>query len=169
MPNNRTLQPALRLFWRAALAGIIAFSAILFAPSATPSAHAATVRGRTVRVHRAFRIVRSKLGDPYRYGAEGPRAFDCSGLTFFSFHREGFRGLPRTAASQSHFVRHIRRSHMRRGDFIFFHSGGGAVYHVGIFAGWHNRHRWMIDAPHTGTRVRRERIWTNNWTAGTLR
>jgi cell wall-associated NlpC family hydrolase len=168
MSDNRTLPPAHGLVLRAALAGMVALGAVAFAPSGTPSARAATLRGRLVRVHRAFSIARSKLGDPYRYGADGPRAFDCSGLTYFSFHRAGFRGLPRTAAEQSRFVRHIRRAHIRPGDFVFFHSGG-TVYHVGLFAGWRHHHRTMIDAPHSGTRVRRERIWTNRWSAGTLR
>jgi cell wall-associated NlpC family hydrolase len=156
------------LCFRAVLAGIAALGVVALAPSGASPAHAATTRIRVARVHRAFRIVRNKLGDPYRYGADGPRAFDCSGLTYFAFHRAGFQSLPRTAAQQAHFVRHIRRSHLRPGDFVFFRSGG-TVYHVGVFADWSHHRRVIINAPHTGTRVRRDRIWTNNWFAGTLR
>jgi FAD synthase len=55
---------------------------------------------------------------------------------------------------------------------VFFFSGGGRarnVYHVGVFSGWHRGHRTMIDAPHTGSHVRREPIWGHHWFAGTLR
>jgi cell wall-associated NlpC family hydrolase len=130
-----------------------------------PGAHAAR---KAARVHHALSVVRHQLGDPYRYGAEGPGAFDCSGLTYYAFHRAGFRGLPRTSSAQARFVRHIRRSRMRPGDFVFF-TGSGGVYHVGIFATWRHHHRIIIHAPYPGRRVQRERIWTNSWFPGTLR
>jgi cell wall-associated NlpC family hydrolase len=169
MTDNRTLHPAIRQVARAALAAAAAFSAVLLAPPGTPSAEAAaTADARTERVHRAYRITTRQLGDPYRSGAAGPRAFDCSGLTYYAFHRAGFRRLPRTSSQQAHFTRHIRRSRMRPGDLVFFRSGGH-VYHVGVFAGWRHRHRTLIHSPYPGTRVRRERIWTSNWFAGTLR
>jgi cell wall-associated NlpC family hydrolase len=168
MSDNRTLRPAHDLVLRAVLAGLTALGLLAFASSVTPAAHASTARARTERVHLAFRIARNQLGDPYRYGASGPNAFDCSGLTYYAFHRAGFRGLPRTSSAQAHFVRHIRRSHMRIGDLVFFYDGGG-VYHVGIYAGVHHGRRFIIHAPYSGTRVRREAIWTSSWYAGTLR
>jgi cell wall-associated NlpC family hydrolase len=168
MSENKRDHTAPGVLLRAAVAGIAALGAVSFAPSGTSPAHAAITRARVERVHRAFRIARNQLGDPYRYGADGPRAFDCSGLTYYAFHRAGFRRLPRTASQQAHFVQHIRRSHLRRGDLVFFRSGG-AVYHVGIFDRWRHHHRIIIHAPHSGTRVKKERIWTNNWFAGTLR
>ena len=79
-------------------------------------------------------IAAAQRGKPYAYGASGPRAFDCSGLTSYAFHRAGFPAMPRTAAAQAHFARHISRGQMRRGDLIFF-TGGGGVYHVGLYAG----------------------------------
>ncbi|GAA0446476.1 C40 family peptidase [Streptomyces olivaceiscleroticus] len=106
--------------------------------------------------HRALRIAASKKGSPYRWGATGPRSFDCSGLTQYAFKRAGKR-LPRTADSQYRHVRHISASARKRGDLVFFHSGG-TVYHVGIYAGkgriWH--------APKPGASVRKERIWTRS-------
>ena len=76
--------------------------------------------------------------------------------------------LPRTAAAQSGAVRHIARSKMRRGDFVFF-SSGGHVYHVGLFAGRHGGTDYVLHAPRPGESVRTEAIWTGNWFAGTLR
>jgi cell wall-associated NlpC family hydrolase len=128
-------------------------------PSLGPSAR---------RVGSATKIAVRQKGDPYRYGASGPNAFDCSGLTFYSFRRAGFKAIPRTSSAQAHFAKRIRRSHMERGDLVFFFDGGG-VYHVGIYAGFKNGRRWVLHAPYSGTRVRVERLWTNHWFAGTLR
>src|SRR3954453_6142858 len=116
----------------------------------TPSASAMTP---STRAH-LLQIAKSKKGTPYRYGATGPRSFDCSGYTRWVFARVG-RHLPRTSRAQSAAVRHVSRSHRRTGDLVFF-SSGGRVFHVGIYAG-HNR---IWPAPHTGSVVHRERIWT---------
>lgn len=96
-------------------------------------------------------------------GATGPRRFDCSGLTLYSFKRVG-KKLPRTAQQQYNKTRHITSSQRRKGDLVFFHSGR-SVYHVGIYAGngkiWHS--------PKTGSVVRLERIWTKRVWYGRVR
>ena len=120
------------------------------------------------RVAHAMSIAVAQRGKPYAYGAAGPRSFDCSGLTSFAYHRAGFRGMPRTAAAQSHFARHIPRTRMHRGDLIFF-GGSGGVYHVGLYAGVFHGHRMVLHAPYPGQRVHAERLWTNAWFPGTLR
>jgi cell wall-associated NlpC family hydrolase len=103
----------------------------------------------------AVRIAATRKGSPYAYGASGPRRFDCSGLTRWTFRKLG-RRLPHSSAAQYGRVKHIRKSQRRLGDLVFFHDGGG-IYHVAIYAGknriWH--------APYSGTRVRKERIWTS--------
>ena len=112
---------------------------------------------------RVVHIAASKKGTPYRWGAAGPRAFDCSGFTRWVFAHVG-RQLPHNAAAQKQAVRHVTRSHRRAGDLVFFASQGH-VYHVGIYAGrneiWH--------APRTGERVHRERLWTQHVTYGRVR
>ncbi|GED88330.1 C40 family peptidase [Streptomyces sp. NPDC088353] len=104
----------------------------------------------------ALRIAASKQGSPYQWGATGPRRFDCSGLTLYSFKRAG-KKLPRTAAQQYNNSRHISAGSRRAGDLVFFHSGSH-VYHVGIYAGkgkiWH--------APKTGDVVKLQKIWTKS-------
>lgn len=110
-----------------------------------------------------------QIGDPYRYGAEGPNAFDCSGLTKFTYRRAGM-WLPRTAAEQYAHVHHILKMHLMRGDLVFFHDSRGHVYHVGIFMYWNKQHRAVIlHAPYSGTVVHRQPVWTSAWYAGTLR
>ena len=130
-----------------------------------PNADAQSKRLR--KIHVATKIAGNQRGDPYVYGADGPNAFDCSGLTYFAYKKVGIY-LPRSSDAQYRYVRHLPKSHMKRGDLMFFHSGGG-VYHVGIFVGWRDGRRVILHAPYSGQRVHRERLWTTQWWAGTLR
>ncbi|MGV4982124.1 C40 family peptidase [Streptomyces sp. NPDC001709] len=105
---------------------------------------------------KALQVAASKKGAPYQYGATGPRRFDCSGLTLYSFKKAG-KTLPRTAAQQYNKTHHISAGSRKAGDLVFFHSGS-YVYHVGIYAG-HNK---IWHAPRTGDVVRLQKIWTNS-------
>jgi cell wall-associated NlpC family hydrolase len=152
------MSPALMML----LVGMVAGLLLVISPTGTGSADAMTLR----KAHRVVHVAASRKGSPYRWGAEGPHRFDCSGLTYWAFHRVG-KYLPRVSRSQYRFTRHIRRAHRRRGDLVFFHRGPRArsVYHVGIYAG-----RGMIwHAPHPGARVRKEHIWTRKVWYGRVR
>ena len=70
-------------------------------------------------------------GDPYVYGAEGPNAFDCSGLTQYSWGKAG-ESIPRTSRSQSTFGTAVSKSSLRPGDLVFFYS---PVSHVAMYIG----------------------------------
>ena len=48
---------------------------------------------------RAVKFALSQLGKPYQWGAEGPNRYDCSGLVWRAYHRQGHT-LPRVAADQ---------------------------------------------------------------------
>jgi cell wall-associated NlpC family hydrolase len=112
---------------------------------------------------RVVHIAASKKGTPYRYGAVGPRAFDCSGFTRWVMARVG-RHLPHNAAAQKRVVRHVTASHRRPGDLVFFASHGH-VYHVAIYAG-HDR---IWHAPRPGQRVHLEHLWTHRVSYGRVR
>jgi cell wall-associated NlpC family hydrolase len=120
-------------------------------PMSAAKAHAAVPANVALA---ALRIAATQRGVLYRYGGESHwTGFDCSGLTQWSYARAG-RYIPRVAQQQYDATIHIPASARRQGDLVFFHTGN-SVYHVGIFAGgW-----YMIDAPHTGARVRMEMIW----------
>lgn len=154
----RTHMPHLlaRISTVSALALAIAGGTLL-APDAVSEAEAASVPAKAVR------IAASKKGSPYRFGAQGPHSFDCSGLTRYSFKRVG-KSLPRTAAQQYNHTKRVSAAHRKRGDLVFFHGRRG-VYHVGIYAGkgriWH--------APKTGSAVRLERIWSRAVSYGRVR
>ena len=121
------------------------------------------------QVHRAEAIALGQRGDAYGYGAAGPGAFDCSGLVYYAFRKAGFGGMPRTSSAQAGHARRIAKSDLHRGDLMFF-TGGGGVYHVGMFVG-----RAKGGAPlmlHSSTPGRPVQIdvpWTSSWFAGTMR
>ena len=132
----------------------------------TPTADAAVRKGK---IHRAVSVALHQIGDPYRYGAAGPNAFDCSGLVYYSYRKAGFRHVPRTSDAQARWGHKVRKSHLRRGDLMFFHSGGN-VYHAAIFL---KRNRKgtvvMLDSAKPGTRVHRRHPFTDQWFGRSLR
>jgi cell wall-associated NlpC family hydrolase len=152
------LRPALARF---VLALAIVLSVGGFAQLASaPAAHASFSAAKGQKV---VRVAATRKGAAYRWGAIGPRRFDCSGLVKWSFARVG-KSLPRTSRSQYAHTKHISKSQRRKGDLVFFLSGG-RVYHVGIYAGggkmWH--------APKPGDRVKLASIWTSKVRYGRVR
>jgi cell wall-associated NlpC family hydrolase len=97
-----------------------------------------------------------------------PNAFDCSGLIYYSYRKAGFTNIPRTSSQQARAFRPVKRSNMRKGDLVFFHSRGD-VYHAGVYSGRRDGRRMIIHASRSGTPVKRDPIWTNSWFARTLR
>jgi peptidoglycan DL-endopeptidase CwlO len=94
---------------------------------------------------------KAQLGKPYVWGATGPDAFDCSGLTMMAYRAAGII-IPRTSQLQWAFGKRIPPSQVRPGDLVFFAGSDGtptAPGHVGIVVGNHE----MIDAPHRGLNV----------------
>ena len=65
---------------------------VLFTPA--PQADAATIAQKAVTISAA------QKGKPYKYGAVGPRAFDCSGLVVYVYNTRLHKHLPRTATAQ---------------------------------------------------------------------
>ncbi len=145
---------------------IVVLTTLALAVALAAPADAASKRVR--KIHNAVVVAHHQKGDPYRYGADGPRRFDCSGLVQYSYGRAGLR-MPRTSDSQARYTRTIRRTNMRKGDLMFFHRRGN-VYHVGIFVGRTGGGRpVMVHAPSTGKRVQASSPWTRRWFAGTMR
>jgi cell wall-associated NlpC family hydrolase len=102
---------------------------------------------------------RSLVGRPYRYGAAGPDAFDCSGFTSFVWRAAGLN-LPHTSAGQYGSVPRVPINSLQPGDLVF--SGGSRVHHVGLYIGAGQ----MIDAVRTGRSVEIEPLRGNLIGAG---
>jgi cell wall-associated NlpC family hydrolase len=85
------------------------------------------------RAGAAVAYARGQLGKPYRWAAEGPAAFDCSGLTWASWRAAGL-SIPRTAAGQLAGLPPARGP-LRPGDLLIYRTNGPSRRHVAIVAG----------------------------------
>jgi cell wall-associated NlpC family hydrolase len=94
---------------------------------------------------RAVRYAFSQLGKVYRWGADGPDTFDCSGLTMAAWKAAGVV-LPHNAARQKKTVTPIKREELRPGDLVFYYKD---VSHVGMYIGDGR----VIEAPRAGERI----------------
>ncbi len=100
-------------------------AAITLNPQAVAAAAPAAVR--TSAMQRAL----GKVGSPYRYGAAGPNAFDCSGLVNWAYKGSG-KSLPRSSSALSRIGSPVSKSALQPGDLVFFYK---PVSHVGIYVG----------------------------------
>lgn len=73
----------------------------------------------------------AQVGDAYVYGAAGPSAFDCSGLTMMSWAQAGV-GLPHSSSAQFGSGPHVGSGDLRPGDLVFYYS---PISHVGLYIG----------------------------------
>ena len=77
------------------------------------------------------------LGAPYKYGASGPKAFDCSGFTSYIYKQFGF-SINRTASYQLLYNgTAVSKGELQPGDLVFFRDPGASkpATHVGIYIG----------------------------------
>ena len=137
------------------------------ASAATQQNQARQNQARKHKVHRAVNVALRQIGDPYRYGAAGPRAFDCSGLLKYSFKKAGIK-VPRTSSAQARRAHRIPKRKLRRGDLMFFRDGGD-VYHAAMFLKWRKGRAVMVHSPGSGRKVRRDHPWTKSWFGATVR
>ncbi|WP_406009425.1 C40 family peptidase [Streptomyces sp. NBC_00637] len=98
------------------------------------------------RAGAALAAVRSALGKPYVWGANGPTGFDCSGLMQWSYAQAGV-SLPRTSQAQAHAGRRVPLSQAQPGDIVTYRSDAS---HVGMYVG----NGQVIHAPYPGAPVR---------------
>jgi cell wall-associated NlpC family hydrolase len=92
------------------------------APPAPPSP--------TSRAARAVAFAAGQIGKPYVWGAEGPDAYDCSGLTMAAWTWAG-RSIPRTAQGQLDGLPRVTGAPVA-GDLIVYQTDGPSRRHVAI-------------------------------------
>ncbi|HYP46724.1 MAG TPA: C40 family peptidase [Propionibacteriaceae bacterium] len=94
----------------------------------------------------ALAYAKRQLGKPYVWAAEGPNAFDCSGLTSAAWRAAGV-SIPRTSAVQARGAgRPVARADLQPGDLVFFYD---PVSHVAMYVG----DNVIIHAPRPGRSV----------------
>ncbi|MBB6437552.1 C40 family peptidase [Streptomyces candidus] len=94
-----------------------------------------------------------QLGKPYVWGAEGPGAFDCSGLTQQAWAAAG-RTIPRTSQEQWRYLPRVPLSRLRPGDLVVYFP---KATHVAIYLG----NGQVVQAPRPGARVKVSPIASN--------
>jgi cell wall-associated NlpC family hydrolase len=104
--------------------------------------------GDGARAAQAVAFALAQRGKPYRWGAQGPHAFDCSGLTLAAWRAAGVT-IPRTAAGQLASLPRIQ-GRLRPGDLIIYRTDGPSRRHVAMVVG---RGR-MVEALGRGIPVR---------------
>jgi len=112
-------------------------------------------RGSTVRVPSdvpasgraaaAVQYALAQVHDAYVYGAAGPSAFDCSGLTMMAWAQAGV-ALPHSSSAQSGSGPHVASGDLQPGDLVFYYS---PISHVGIYIG----NGMIVHAANPGTGV----------------
>ena len=119
---------------RALVSVALAATLLLSSAPAAPAAAADPSEANQV-----IAIARAQVGDPWRYGASGPSAFDCSGLVLYAFRMAGDlsligNGNYRSASALYQYFRdrgRTSRTIATPGDLVVWGNGS----HVGIYIG----------------------------------
>jgi cell wall-associated NlpC family hydrolase len=152
---------------RVALATVGIATATLTTTAVTVAAPAqayTTAQLRVMHVNAVMKWTAAQKGKPYRWGAAGPSAFDCSGLVQYVLRHGMGKYVAHNAELQYRASQHISRASLRVGDLVFLVDSHGYAYHVGIYAG--NGYIWH--APHTGTVVKKVKMWPDRWRYGRI-
>jgi cell wall-associated NlpC family hydrolase len=126
-------------FARRALVALVAGAGVALTPlpalastaappsSPPPASVSAPTRAAQIAVDTAL----AQVGDPYVWGAAGPDAFDCSGLTEYAYAAAGI-SLPHSSSMQSTMGTPVAYSDLQPGDLVFFYT---PVSHVAMYIG----------------------------------
>ena len=102
---------------------------------------------------------RTQIGAPYLWGATGPNAYDCSGLTLRAYEHADMV-LPRTSREQYAATVRISETDLQPGDLVFWSRNGTpeGIYHVALYAG----DGQIVQAPSAGRDVEEVIMWRSN-------
>ncbi|MGY1738554.1 C40 family peptidase [Geodermatophilus sp. SYSU D00684] len=101
------------------------------APAPAPAPAPSAGSGGSGAAQTAVQTALAQVGDPYVWGAGGPNAFDCSGLTQYAYAAAGI-SLPHSSSMQSRMGAAVSRADLQPGDLIFYYS---PVSHVSMYIG----------------------------------
>jgi cell wall-associated NlpC family hydrolase len=133
-----------------ALRGLLTGGLAGIASAAPPDVPA--VRMPAPRAAQAVAFALRQRGKPYRWGADGPGAYDCSGLTWAAWRAAGV-AIPRSATGQLAALPRVR-GRLQPGDLVIYRSSGPSRRHVAMVVGGGR----MIEAPAHGVPVRVTRL-----------
>ncbi|MEV2215872.1 NlpC/P60 family protein [Streptomyces sp. NPDC050997] len=102
---------------------------------------------------RAVRYAVRQVGKPYEWGAEGPKSYDCSGLTSEAWRSAG-TPIPRTSQEQWARLPRIPLTRLRPGDLVIYFP---EATHVAMYVGKGQ----VVQAPRPGTKIKVSPIASN--------
>jgi cell wall-associated NlpC family hydrolase len=79
----------------------------------------------------AVAFAKAQVGKPYVYGAAGPSAFDCTGLTMVAWGKAGVQ-MAHSSSDQFYAFPKIKESDLQPGDLVVYY---GNLHHVGMYVG----------------------------------
>lgn len=119
----------------------------------TPSAEGRRTPTPSAEGRRAVRYAVRQLGKPYEWGAEGPKTYDCSGLTWQAWAEAG-TPVPRTSQEQWKRLERIPLDELRPGDLVVYFP---KATHVALYLG----DGMVVHAPRPGAKVKVSPIAAN--------
>ncbi|MEU0191898.1 NlpC/P60 family protein [Streptomyces afghaniensis] len=112
-----------------------------------------SVRTPSAEGDRAVSHAVRQLGKPYAWGAEGPKSYDCSGLTSQAWAAAG-TSIPRTSQEQWKRLKRIPLAELRPGDLVVYFP---EATHVALYLG----DGMVVQAPRPGAKVKVSPIAAN--------
>jgi cell wall-associated NlpC family hydrolase len=139
---------------------------VLLAPGCMSRAPSISPEGRATEAHQATPLrsadrdliavtALAQVGKPYRYGGNGPDAFDCSGLVRHAYLVAGVK-VPRSTSALFREGEAIRLDDARPGDLVFyrFDDRREGPSHVVVYLGDGEG----VHAPSSGGAIRAVRL-----------
>ncbi|WP_278898110.1 C40 family peptidase [Lactobacillus gallinarum] len=120
--------------------------------TSTPAASTVKKTSAVTKKRNAIvKLAKKEIGKPYVWGAAGPYAFDCSGLTSYVYKNAINKTLPRTTYGQITLGKTVSVSTktLKKGDLLFWGN-----YHVGIYIGGGK----FVHAPAPGQNVKTQTL-----------
>ncbi|MBQ7584764.1 MAG: C40 family peptidase [Desulfovibrionaceae bacterium] len=101
-----------------------------------------------------------QVGKQYRSGGASPsKGFDCSGLVYFIYQKNGYK-IPRITTEQAKFGKRIPKDSLREGDILVFRMNNSPRgLHTAIYTG----DRCFIHSPSSGKKVKRDSVEKPYW------
>ncbi|WP_169807250.1 C40 family peptidase [Herbidospora cretacea] len=102
----------------------------------------------------------TQIGKWYVWGGESDAegGFDCSGLLFWAFTKNGV-DIPRVSGAQAARGKRVDITKLRPGDLVAWENNPEApgADHIALYLG----DGWILEAPRTGLKVRKRKLRAN--------
>ncbi len=156
---QRDARPHLPVVWRWPLILVLALLVVplpgLAVLRGVPASAAYVPTGSAAGT--AVRYALEQVGKRYQWGANGPLAYDCSGLTMMAYRSAGVT-IPRVSRWQYETGQHIPVNQLVAGDLVFYATSTASpstIRHVGMYLGSGR----MVEAANPSAPIRIASIW----------